>query len=351
MEQADFIRDARRLVEVLDRVVVGYSVEKRVVLASLLANGHVLLEGPPGIAKTTLAKALARAFGLLDSKVSIGGVEYKGFSRIQFTPDLLPSDVTGSLVYNPVTREFEPRLGPIFAYIVLADEVNRATPRTQSALLEAMQERQVTIGGRTYPLEDRKAGKFFAVLATQNPVEQEGTYPLPEAQLDRFITRVVFPYPRVLEEEKSILRLHAQRLSEPLEDLEPILDPKWLHAAQSFVAEQVAVQDDVLDYVSQLVRFTRPEVSATAREFFELGASPRAGIALLRVAKAWAMLEGRTVATRRDVDAVAFPVLNHRVIPKLDRVIEAEEAVGRYSARYEATRRGLEEIMKSIRAL
>jgi len=335
----------------LDSVIVGYRLEKRLVLASLLAGGHALLEGVPGIAKTTLVKALARLLGLLGREEVIEGVPYRGFSRIQFTPDLMPSDVTGTLVYNPQTRDFEVKFGPIFAYVVLADEINRATPRTQSALLEAMQERQVTIGDRTYKLEVRERGKFFFVAATQNPVEQEGTYPLPEAQLDRFAVRVVMGYPETLEEERAIVKLHASRMTEPLEDLEPRADPLWVVEAQRCVAERVAADDEVVNYAAAIVRLTRPEVSELAAEYFELGASPRAAIALLRVAKAWALLDARSHVTTRDVDDVLFAVLNHRVLPRLDRVVEYEEKHGRYAARYRVIAEGLEAARKAAKQL
>lgn len=343
---ADAVKPASKILNSLDRAVVGYAREKRLILASLISGGHVLLEGVPGIAKTTLIKALARTLGLLGAEMRVNGIPFKGFSRIQLTPDLMPSDITGSLVYNPLTRDFEVRYGPVFAYMLLADEINRATPRTQSALLEAMQERQVTIGRETYRLEFREVGKFFFVAATQNPVEQEGTYPLPEAQLDRFTTRVVIGYPSTLEEERSVLRLHAYRLAEPLEELEPIVEPSWVVDAQQCSAERVKVDDEVLNYVAVLIRLTRPEVNRVAADYFELGASPRAGITLLRMAKAWAFLDGRDYVTRRDVDDVLFAVLNHRVIPRLDQVVEYEERHSRYAARYMVVADGLEAVRR-----
>ena len=313
---------ANGLLEGLGRVVVGYRREQRLLVAALLANGHVLLEGVPGIAKTTMVKALARMLGLAGYEREIAGVRFKGFSRIQFTPDLLPGDVTGSLVWNPAKAGFEVQLGPIFAYLVLADEINRASPRTQSALLEAMQERQVTIAGKRYPLEDRAAGKWFLVMATQNPVEQEGTYPLPEAQLDRFLVRLVLGYPGSLEEEAEAYSLHLYRLSEPLEDLEPLTSPEQLAEAQEAVAEQVRVPRELVNTAARLVRLTRPEVSPAAGESLLLGASPRAGIALLRYAKALAALEARDTVAPGDLLDAVWPVLNHRVIPRLDRIVE-----------------------------
>jgi len=330
----------------LNKVVIGYDSEVSYILISLLAGGHVLLEGVPGIAKTTIARALTRLLGLSErERVVIDGVPFKGFSRIQFTPDLMPGDITGSLVYNPRTLSFEPRLGPIFAYIVLADEINRATPRTQSALLQAMQEREVTIGDTTYPLEISSRGKFFFVIATQNPVEQEGTYPLPEAQLDRFMMRVVMEYPGSLEEEKNILRLHSMRLREPLEEVEPVVEPVWVVKAQRAVAEEVEVPDETIEYVSRLVRASRPEIVEPIGKYFELGVSPRGGIQLVRAAKAHAAIRGSSVAEPRDVDAVLFPVLNHRVIPSIDRIIEYG---GGFKARIRVVREGLEYVKKLV---
>lgn len=326
----------------LSRAVIGYSEAKRMLLVSLLAGGHVLLEGVPGVAKTTLVRALARLLGLTeDFSASLDGVPHRGFSRVQFTPDLMPSDIVGSLVFNPATREFEVRFGPVFTYFLLADEINRAVPRTQSALLQAMQERQVTIGGRTYPLESRTAGKFFFVAATQNPVEQEGTYPLPEAQLDRFLARIIVEYPASIEEEKEIYELHMSRLTEPLEELERVAEPSWVVSAQEAVAAGVEVPGEILVYVAKLVRATRPPAFPLAAEYFELGASPRAGIALVRAAKAHAALRGSAVVEEVDVRAVLFPVLNHRVIPNLEKVVEAESSYGRFGARYRVIREGL----------
>lgn len=345
------IDDVRSIVsEMIDNingVVIGLGESVRLVAVSLLANGHVLLEGVPGVAKTTMVKGFARLLGLVGREELLDGVPFKGFSRIQFTPDLLPSDITGSLIYNPATRGFEPRFGPIFAYIVLADEINRAVPRTQSALLQAMQEREVTIGDKTYRLEHREKGKFFLVFATQNPVEQEGTYPLPEAQLDRFLMRILIGYPESLEDEKKVLRLHSMKLGEPIDELEPIVEPEWLVKAQDLVAESVGVSEEVLDYIARLLRTTRPEVFEPIAEYLELGASPRAGIALLRAAKAWAVLEGRDTVEPRDVDAVLFHVLNHRLIPRVEKLIEYEEKT-RYAARIKLIEDALSLVKKTI---
>ncbi len=346
MEITEISEKAREIHRELSRVIIGYDEELKHILVALLANGHVLLEGVPGIAKTTLARALTRLLGLdVDEKIVVDGIQYRGFSRIQFTPDLMPGDITGSLVYNPKTLEFEPRLGPIFAYIVLADEINRATPRTQSAMLQAMQEREVTIGEYTYPLEIRDKGKFFFVIATQNPVEQEGTYPLPEAQLDRFMMRIIMGYPGSLEDEKNILRLHSKRIREPYEDLEPIVDPKWVVEAQDTIAEKVDVPEDTIEYISRILRASRPEIMEPISKYFELGISPRGGILLMKAAKAYAAIRGSESVEPRDVDAVLFPVVNHRVIPRVDKIIEYG---GGFKARLRVIKEGVDYIKKLL---
>ncbi|HET8630805.1 MAG TPA: MoxR family ATPase [Thermomicrobiales bacterium] len=278
---------ATRLIAEVERVIVGkHDVIERAVIA-LLCEGHVLIEDVPGIGKTMLARALA---------VALGG----SFQRIQFTPDLLPTDVTGALVFDPRTAEFSYRPGPIVANVVLADEVNRAGPRTQSALLEAMEERQVTVERERVPLP-----RPFLVLATQNPVELEGTFPLPEAQLDRFFLRLAIGYPD-LEDERAMLRRF--RAAQPVEDVTPATTPEEL-AGLLAVVRQVHVGEAVEDYLLAVVRATR------AHEQIELGASPRAALALARAAQAAAALAGRGFAVPDDVRALAAPVLAHRLIP------------------------------------
>ena len=349
MDLDEVAEKARELLEGLSKTVVGYDHEKRLILTALLSNGHVLLEGVPGIAKTTIAKSLARLLGLSEEWAHrAGGLSYKGFSRIQFTPDLLPSDVTGSLVFNPTTRDFEVRFGPVFAYLLLADEINRAVPRTQSALLQAMQERQVTIGNETYRLEHRGEGKWFLVIATQNPVEQEGTYPLPEAQLDRFLFRVVMGYPESMEEEKEILRLHKGRLVEPVEDLEPVVSPGWLVEAQEAIARGVEVPEEVVDFVTRVVRATRPEIFKPVSRFFELGASPRAAIMILKASQSYALLRGDSTVSESDVTSILFPALNHRLIPSMEAVVEFEEKYGRLRARIEVIREGVKFVVNNL---
>jgi MoxR-like ATPase len=279
--------------DVADRVVANLAVvvraseeTLRLPVLCLLGEGHLLVEDFPGVGKTVLAKSLARSLGL-------------SFSRIQFTPDLLPSDVTGVNVFDQRSSQFTFRPGPVFANVCLVDEVNRASPKTQSALLEAMQEAQVTIDGATHAL-----AQPFLVIATQNPIEYEGTYPLPEAQLDRFAVRMSLGYPAPHEEARM---LSEQTTDPPLDDLEPVADADELLAAIE-AARAVYVEESVNRYVVTLLRHTRGSGKLA------LGASPRAGIALLRLAKARALVARRGFVVPDDVQAVAVPVLAHRLI-------------------------------------
>jgi MoxR-like ATPase len=284
--EAQAAEAVRRIVENLAVVVHAPEETLRLVVLCLLAEGHVIIEDFPGVGKTMLAKALARSVDC-------------SFSRLQFTPDLLPSDVTGVNVFNQKTNEFEFRPGPVFANLLLVDEINRASPKTQAALLECMQEDQVTVDGVTYEL----AGPFM-VMATQNPIEYEGTYPLPEAQLDRFTMRVAIGYPPLPEEARM---LTEQTSEPPLDSLRPVASAADV---RSLIAEaiDVFVEESVNRYVVALLRHTRSD----ARLY--LGASPRAGIALLRVAKARALADGREFVAPDDIKAVAVPVLAHRLI-------------------------------------
>ena len=277
---------AQRVIENVGRVIVGKEEVVELVLVALLCEGHVLIEDVPGIGKTTLAKAVARSLGCT-------------FKRIQFTPDLLPSDVTGIYFFNQKRQEFEFRPGPIMAQIVLADEINRATPRTQSALLEAMQERQVTVDGETRPLP-----RPFLVLATQNPIELEGTFPLPEAQVDRFLLRLKLGYPTVDEENRILLRFER---SDPLEELEPVVSTQELLSMQE-ESRRVRVEESVRGYIVRVCRATRGHPAV------ELGASPRGTLFLYKTAQALAALRGRDYVIPDDVKYLAPFVLTHRLI-------------------------------------
>ena len=277
---------ARRIVANVERVVVGKRRQIILSIACWLCEGHILLEDVPGVAKTMLARALAQSLGC-------------SFKRIQCTPDLLPTDITGVSVFNPKTTEFEFRPGPLFTQVLLVDEINRATPRTQSALLEAMAEGRVTADGVTYPLK-----KPFLVIATQNPIDHEGTFPLPEAQLDRFLMRFSLGYPS-LEEELRMLEL--QERSHPIEEVGPVVSPEELLAAQKAV-RTVYVDEKVRRYIAEIVQATRQH------EELSLGASPRGTLALFRVSQAVAAIAGRQFVMPDDVKRVAAPVLNHRLI-------------------------------------
>ncbi len=287
MELPEVKQLAARLLDEVGRAVVGKRAELEVVLLGIMADGHVLLEDVPGLAKTLAARSFARVMGV-------------SFARVQFTPDLLPSDVTGSSIWNQREADFEFRPGPIFTNLLLADEINRAPPKTQAALLEAMQERQVTVDGVTHVLE-----RPFLVLATQNPVEYEGTYPLPEAQLDRFLLRASFGYPS-RESEWELLERRIERRSDEVE-LRPLIDRGRLREMQAAV-EQVHVAPSVGRYVVDLVAATR-ESPSTA-----VGSSPRGSLALLKLSRCRAALAGRDFVTPDDVKAVAVPALAHRLV-------------------------------------
>ncbi len=266
-------------------VIIGKNEAVELLLVALLCNGHALLEDVPGIGKTTLAKALAKSLGC-------------SFSRIQFTPDLLPSDVTGINIYNQREQDFEFRPGPIFHQILLGDEINRATPRTQSSLLEAMQERQVTLDGVT-----RELPAPFIVIATQNPIELEGTFPLPEAQLDRFLLQIQLGYPTLAEEEEILQRYQRQ---DPLVDLQTVADAEQVLELQRQVRD-IHISNDVRGYILAVVRATREHDSV------DLGVSPRGSLALFRASQALAALRGRDFVLPDDVQALAPPLLTHRI--------------------------------------
>ena len=283
---ADIQATANRIVENVERVMVGKRQSVQLTVLGLLCQGHILIEDVPGVGKTVLAKSLAKSVGCI-------------FQRIQFTPDMLPSDVTGVSVFNQGTREFEFRPGPIHAQIVLVDEINRATPKTQSALLEAMEERQVTVDGHTYPLEPP-----FMVLATQNPIEYEGTFPLPEAQLDRFMLRIRRGYPG---KDEEIEILDRQQHRHPVNSLQQVVGVEELLAAQEAVRD-IYVDALVKEYIVNIVRQTRehPDVY--------LGSSSRGALAIYRLGQARAALLGRDYVLPDDVKAIAGPALGHRII-------------------------------------
>jgi MoxR-like ATPase len=284
-------------------VVVGQELLVDRLLIGLLTDGHVLLEGVPGLAKTLTVNALA-------------GAMTANFQRIQFTPDLLPADLVGTLIYNPQTNEFSPKLGPVFANLILADEVNRAPAKVQSALLEAMQEKQVTIGDQTYSLPDP-----FLVLATQNPIDQEGTYTLPEAQLDRFLLKVIVDYPSP-EEERLILDRMAS--SSAKTRTRPVVEPKTVVAGRQLV-DMIYVDDGIKDYIVNLIHSTRfPEtINPTLKTMIRSGSSPRGTINLAKAAKSNSFLRGRGYVVPQDVKDLALDILRHRIL--LTYEAEAEE--------------------------
>jgi MoxR-like ATPase len=309
----------RRVTEELGRRLVGQAAMVERLIIGLLTGGHILLEGVPGLAKTLAVRTLAE-------------ILHATFSRIQFTPDLLPADVIGTMVFDPKTQEFHPKQGPLFAHIVLADEINRAPAKVQSALLEAMQEHQVTIGGTTYKLPEP-----FLVLATQNPIEQEGTYPLPEAQLDRFLLKVHVDYPTRIEEREVLLRMAG---GEPI-PVDRVLDPKSILSARRVIAA-VHLDQRLVDYIVDLVRATREPGSvglASLTPLVAYGASPRASIALAQSARAHAFLQGRGFVVPEDVRALAPDVLRHRIVLTFEA--EAEDVT---------TDQVVDQVLKAVRA-
>jgi MoxR-like ATPase len=287
IETKDVSRLSQQVVAEVERAIVGKRDLLEMIMAAMLAGGHVLLEDFPGLGKTLIARSFATALGL-------------DFRRIQFTPDLLPGDITGGYVFNRNRNEFELRKGPVFANIILADEINRASPKTQSALLEAMQEGQVTLEGETLPLPEP-----FLVLATQNPIEYEGTFPLPEAQLDRFMLKLTVGYPNVDEEREILRRRRERRQDEAI--LSKVTDANQLMEMRQ-VVENVHVHKDLEEYIAKLVHETRGDRRVA------VGASPRGSLAFLKMSRARAALEGREYVTPDDIKHFATPVLIHRLI-------------------------------------
>ena len=271
----------------IKKIIVGQDEMVKLIITALLADGHVLIEGVPGVAKTLTAKLVAKSVNA-------------GFSRIQFTPDLMPSDVLGTPVFNPREATFEFKKGPIFSNIVLVDEINRAPAKTQSALLEIMEERQATVDGKTYPMASP-----FMVLATQNPVEQEGTYRLPEAQLDRFIFKIIVPYPSEVEEMGILTKFHSMGNTSALDLIQPALDGPQIAMLRKQIKNQI-IEEKLLQFIAKLVHQTRNHKS------IYLGASPRASLAIMNASKAMAAMQGRDFVTPEDILSVVPPVLRDR---------------------------------------
>ncbi|MCS7227611.1 MAG: MoxR family ATPase [Endomicrobia bacterium] len=302
-QESVFIQDLKNEIH---KLIIGQDYVIDRILVCLLANGHVLLEGVPGLAKTLIIKTISKC------------IQTK-FQRIQFTPDLLPADIIGTLIYNPQTTQFVVKKGPIFANIILADEINRAPAKTQSALLEAMQEKQVTIGEQTYKLDEP-----FLVLATQNPIEQEGTYPLPEAQVDRFMLKVKISYPDK-EEEKNILELTPQMLEKKFESIKPIISPQDIIKVRSII-DEIYIDEKLKEYILNIVFATREPQNYNLKDikpYIMYGVSPRASIYLVLASKCYAFLNHRGYVIPDDIKSIAYDVLRHRII--LTYEAEAEE--------------------------
>jgi MoxR-like ATPase len=298
------------------KVLVGQQVVVDMLMVGILSNGHILLEGVPGVAKTLTAKLVAK---VIDA----------GFSRVQFTPDLMPSDVLGTSIYNQKTSDFEFRNGPIFSNIILIDEINRAPAKTQAALFEVMEERQVTVDGKTH-----KMSEPYMVIATQNPIEQEGTYRLPEAQLDRFLFKLTVDYPSLNDEIAILLNHHEQKVGADLSQVKAVLKPKAIKLFKELVA-QVHVEAEMLKYIAELVNQTRQHPS------IYLGASPRASVAIMVTAKAFAAMNGRDFVTPEDVKFMAAPVMRHRIILTPESEMEgisADEVIKEIVAKVEVPR-------------
>ncbi|CAN1532358.1 COG0714 MoxR-like ATPases [Flavobacteriaceae bacterium] len=286
----------------LGTVIVGQSKMIDQLLVAILSNGHVLLEGVPGVAKTITAKLLSKTLNI-------------GFSRIQFTPDLMPSDILGTSVFDLKKSEFEFKKGPIFSNLILIDEINRAPAKTQAALFEVMEERQITIDGSTYILDTP-----FLVIATQNPIEQEGTYRLPEAQLDRFLFKIAIDYPKIDEEIMIIQREHSLQNHGKLDNIKTLLSSEQIKHFQTLV-KQIIVEQNLLEYIAKIVINTRENA------FLYLGASPRASIAILNAAKGFAAIRGRDFVTPEDIKEAAIPVLQHRIIVTPEREMEGISSI------------------------
>lgn len=285
------------LKSMLSKIIIGQEEFIELLIVGLLADGHILIEGVPGIAKTITAKLFARTLKT-------------GFSRIQFTPDLMPSDVLGTSVLNPKSSDFEFKPGPVFSNIILIDEINRAPAKTQAALFEVMEERQITIDGKVHLMPPP-----FMVVATQNPIEQEGTYALPEAQLDRFIFKIKVDYPSLEEEVKILQTHHGRQGAAPQDEIEPVLDPQQLQALRNQI-QKIRVEEKLLVYIAELVTSTR------THPHIYLGGSPRASLAIMNASKAYAAIQGRDFVIPEDIRKTLAPVLRHRIILSPEREIE-----------------------------
>ena len=281
----------------IKKIIVGQDDMVKLIITALLADGHVLIEGVPGVAKTLTAKLVAKS---VDA----------GFSRIQFTPDLMPSDVLGTPVFNPKEASFEFKKGPVFSNIILVDEINRAPAKTQSALLEIMEERQATIDGKSYPMP-----LPFMVLATQNPIEQEGTYRLPEAQLDRFLFKIVVPYPNETEEITILTQFHNMGNTQPMDMIKPVLGGQQVASLRQQI-KTLIIEERLLQFIAKLIHHTRNHKS------IYLGASPRASLAVMNASKAMAAMHGRDFVTPEDILEVVTPILRHRIILSPDKEME-----------------------------
>lgn len=293
-----------QIIEVVGSIFVGNKLLLKKILCAAVANGHILFEDYPGLGKTLLAKVLARSLGCK-------------YTRVQFTPDLMPADIIGTRVWKANISEFVLEKGPIFTNILLADEINRSPPKTQSALLEAMEERQVTIEGVTYKLESP-----FFVMATQNPIELEGTYPLPEAQLDRFLMRLSTGYAESLDLECEILRRRIKwQRDDPIELVEPVTSPEVIKEMQEFIEREVYVDEQIIEYIAKIIRSTREH------PIIEIGSSPRGGLSLLKLSRAYAAMCGRDFVTPDDIKMFVFDALNHRIILNAEYVIEGKANV------------------------
>jgi len=303
--QVDRVRGiASAILESTGRYYVGKKLILKKLLSAALANGHILFEDYPGLGKTLLAKIFSRITGC-------------AWKRVQFTPDLMPADILGTRVWRMRESRFVLEKGPIFTNILLADEINRSPPKTQSALLEAMEERQVTIEGETHHLSPP-----FFVIATQNPIELEGTYPLPEAQMDRFLVKMNMGYVDSLEEESMILKRRINwRKDDPTDMIQPVIDQRTFVQMQNFIENQIYVDEKIIDYISEIVRLTRKHPAV------EVGASPRGGLAILKLSRANAAISGRSFVTPDDVKMFALEALGHRIIMKMEYVLEGDFSI------------------------